>query len=287
MSRRAVSMCLLALVAALALPSRARAAEAGRGAGGAGDLKLLVPGVLQVCLYPGFAPFSSKDAQGQWVGWDISYLQDFAKREKLIFRPVEVPSFDGIWNLPAQGKCDVAGTGISDTPDRRKQTGDAAIWSQHYYRVVRSYAVRLVDQGKLNSVQDLQNKTVIVTGGSTADDDLRNRLKQAGITSVTVQTTDDERAAALQVRDGKGVPFAYGGGLGSIQLLVQELGGLAIAWEHCNMLADGTQADEPFSFVTRAQSATLASHLDQYIKDPSVTYPGGPGPDLKCPPAGE
>jgi ABC-type amino acid transport substrate-binding protein len=276
--RASVSVRFLALVAAVSWSGCAT--EAGNDAG-----KTLEPGVLKVCLYPGFAPFVSKDEKGQWAGWDVSYLEAFAKREKLTFQPVEVANFNGIWNLPGQGECDIAASGISDTEDRRKATGDAATWSQNYYRVVRSFVVRTADEGKLNGIEDLRDKTVIVTEGSTADLDLRNRLKIAGIESVTIETTPDEEAAAIKVRDGGGVPFAYGGGLGSNELLVEKLGGLVVAWPHCNMLADGTEVNEPFSFVVSARSSGLAADLDRYIAHPDAPYEGGPGPDLKCPPA--
>jgi len=280
--RASVSVHLLTLVAALAIPVSWSACATGAGSGAG---KTLEPGVLKVCLYPGFAPFVSKDEQGQWIGWDVSYLKDFAKREKLVFQPVEVADFNGIWNRPGPGECDIAASGISDIADRRKQSGNAAIWSHHYYRVVRSFAVRAVDQNKLNGIEDLRDKTVIVTGNSTADNDLRNRLKLAGIQSVTIETTTDEEAAAIKVRDGGGVPFAYGGGLGSNELLVKKLGGLVVAWPHCNMLEDGAQVDEPFSFVVSAKSSGLAADLNQYIAHPDAPYEGGPGPDLKCPPA--
>lgn len=281
LGRAPVSVRLFALAAAFAglVPWSACATGAGGGTG-----KTIEPGVLKVCLYPGFAPFVSKDDQGQWVGWEVPYLQGFAKREKLTFEAVEVTDFNGIWNLPGQNKCDIAASGISDTADRRKQTGDAGIWSKHYYRVVRSFAIRTADHGKLNGIEDLRDKTVIVTGGSTADLDLRNRLKLAGIDSVTIETTTDEEVAAIKVRDGGGVPFAYGGGLGSVELLVKELGGLEVAWPHCNMLEDGTQVDEPFSFVVRAKSSGLAADLNKYIAHPDAPYEGGSGPDLKCPP---
>lgn len=278
-SKRWKSLFRLAVALAVPVLWSACATETGSSAG-----KTLEPGVLKVCMYPGFAPFNSKDEQGQWVGWDVSFIEDFAKREKLAFQPVEVADFNGIWNLPGEGKCDIAASGISDTEDRRKETGDAGTWSQRYYRVVRSFAVRAADEGKLNSIEDLRDKTVIVTGGSTADYDLRNRLKRAGIESVTIETTTDEAAAATKVRDGGGVPFAYGGGLGSIQLLVEQLGGLAVAWPHCNMLENGTEVDEPFSFVVRAKRSGLAAALDQYIANPDAPYEGVL-PDLKCPPA--
>jgi ABC-type amino acid transport substrate-binding protein len=278
--RVAVSTRLLALVALLALAVGWSACRRASEEGGAA-IQTLQPGILQVCLYPGFAPFASKDGD-RWVGADVDYLQAFATQQKLTFQPVEIAEFSGIWNLPGKGTCDLAATGISDLKERRDQTGEAGLWSDHYYRVVRSFAV--ATGATLNGVEDLRDKTVIVTGDSTADHDLRNRLERAGLTnSVTIETTTDEAAAAIQVRDGGGVPFAYGGGLGSIQDLVQRLGGLAVAWQHCNMLDDGSEVDEPFSFVVRAQSTGLADALNRYIAG-GATY-GLPEPDLECPPA--
>lgn len=285
MSKRA-SICLscfLAAALAVASCSRERAVEPG----GSGGLSTLTPGVLKVCLYPGFAPFVSKDESGRWVGWDVSYLEGFAKKVDLDFEPVEVKDFSGIWKLAGDNKCDIAASGISDLDTRREETGAAGVWSNHYYRVVRAFAVRAADSGQLNRIEDLKDKTVIVTGDSTADQDLQNRLKLAGIDSVIIELTTDEAEAATRVRDGQGsgAPFAYAGGLGSIELLVKNLGGLAVAWPHCNMLADGQQVDEPFSFVTRTASTGVAEALDEYIGSPDVHYEGGPGPDVKCPPS--
>ncbi len=120
---------------------------------------------------------------------------------------------------------------------------------------------------------------MIVTGDSTADLDLRNRMAQAGITSVTIGTTDNEADAATKVRDAgeSGEPFAYGGGYGSIEYLAQQLGGLELAWPHCNMTKEGEeykQVPEPFSFVSRAASTGVAEALDAFIADPANKYAG-------------
>ena len=137
---------------------------------------------------------------------------------------------------------------LLDLPERRVETGSAGIWSSTYYRVARAFAIRSADQGRLNQIEDFHDKTVIVTPGSAADIDLRNRANRAGITSLNIEGTDDEEAAAIKVRDGVGIaaPFAYAGGLGSIEFLVKELGGLSIAWPHCLMTNDGTEVSEPF-----------------------------------------
>jgi hypothetical protein len=244
----------------------------------------LEPGVLSVCLYPGFAPFSNRDGDGRFVGWDVDYLETFALSEGLLMRAVEMPDYIGIWEKPALGVCDIAASGISDTPERRAASG-GVVWSRHYYNVLRAFLVRSGDAHALESIDDLGGRTVIVTADSTADHDVRNRLAREGITTTTVQLTTDEEDAARQVRNAgeSGEPFAYGGGLGSVRYLAEKLGGLAVAWPHCNMLDDGEQVNEPFSFVVRADDVGLSAALDRFIENPSETYEGSPASDPACP----
>ncbi len=247
-------------------------------------LQTLGAGILKVCLYPGFAPFSNKTDYGEWAGWDVTYLKEFATLERLRFQPVEVTSFDGIWNKPGHDTCDIAASGISDTPDRRESSAGQVEWSQHYYSVLRAFLVRLADEHNLNTIDDLQNRTVIVTANSTADNDIRNRLARAGITA-TILTTTNEEDAARKVRDAdSGEPFTYAGGLGSVQYLESHLGGLAVAWPHCNMLADGSEADEPFSFVVRKDSSGVVDALNRFIANPANHYAGKAETDPQCPP---
>ncbi len=239
-----------------------------------------------MCLYPGFAPFSSKDAAGQFVGWDIDYLGAFAAGLGLRLQPVETAEYSRIWDKPAQGVCDVAASGISDTPDRRASSSAPEVaWSRHYYSVLRAFLVRAADAQQLTKIEDLRNRTVIVTADSTADHDVRNRLSRAGITTTTVLVTTDEGQAARQVRDASdgGEPFAYGGGLGSVRYLADRLGGLAVAWPHCNLLADGSEVNEPFSFVVRAADTGLPEALNGFISSRRSLYPGDSSTDPNCP----
>ena len=155
-------------------------------------------------------------------------------------------------------------------------------WSAHYYSVLRAFVVRSADARALNSIEDLRGRTVIATPDSTADEDLRNRLARSGITTTIIESTTDEGAAALRVRDAPpgGEPFAYAGGLGSMQYLTAELGGLVVAWPHCIMLADGSEVSEPFSFVVRAADTGLVGALDRFIA--ATPYPGSSESDPAC-----
>jgi ABC-type amino acid transport substrate-binding protein len=242
---------------------------------------LLEPGILSACLYPGFAPFTSKSGDAL-VGWDVDYLRGFADEHDLEFRPVEVADFNGIWLRPGRGECDVAGTGISITPDRTEQLGSDASWSDSYYSVARSFAVRA--GADLTRIEDLAGRTVIVTKGSTADIDLTNRLAAAGITDTKVTYVTDEAEGAKQVASaGPDGPFAYGGGAGSVETLTKQLPGLEMAWVHCLMEADGSISSEPFGFAVRSASTGLLGELNSYIADPANGYPGGVGSGTDCP----
>lgn len=244
-------------------------------------VSVIEPGTLKVCLYPGFAPFSSKEGD-TWVGWDVDYLQAFADTQGLKLEPVEVADFNEIWMRPGRGECDLAGTGITMTPSRIEQTGADAEWSSAYYSVARSFAVR--PGSTLDSVEDLAGRTVLVTQGSTADIDLTNRLAQAGITDTTLEYVSDEADGARQVAEaGEDGPFAYGGGAGSIETLTQQIPNLEIAWVHCLMEADGSLSSEPFGFPVRTASTGLLGALDSFIEDPANPYPGGAGSGTDCP----
>ena len=172
----------------------------------------LVPGPLTVCTYPGFAPFTSFTGKGAWVGWDASFLTAFATQQGLAVKPVPVDPFDGMWKRPGENQCDIAAAGIGNEPARRAQS-PGTTWSITYYTVIRAFAVRR--GSTLTGPQDLAGRTVIVTKDSTADQDIRQQIRQHHVKGVTVRYTDHEGAAVKMVSQGK--VFAYGGGLGSIQ----------------------------------------------------------------------
>ncbi len=243
--RRLVPCLMLAMTLAVASMGEAQ------------TLKTLTSGKLTVCLYAGFAPFASKDKQGNWQGWDVDYLKAFAQANKLQFTVYETKDFDGIWLEPGKNHCDIAGTGISDLQDRRTATGKLGEWSNTYYHVIRSFLVQTAEVPRLAKVEDLRGKKAIVTKGSTANSDLCYRMQGSNIhpckkadgdhpcgfpglehfkeTSRSQDSScvfieypwmNEEKNAALDVAEGRsrdqdpGLPFTYGGGYGSVQSLV-------------------------------------------------------------------
>src|SRR5258707_7860261 len=124
--RRFVSCFVLALAFAMASLATARA-------GASQTLKTLEPGRLKVCLYAGFAPFASKDKDGNWQGWDVDYLKAFAQANNLHFEAIEGQAFDGIWLGPGKGHYDIAGPGLSHIQDRRQGTRQTGGWANTHY----------------------------------------------------------------------------------------------------------------------------------------------------------
>lgn len=301
------SICHFALAGALAASILVTAR-----AGAAPPIKTLVQGKLQVCLYAGFAPFAYKQS-GVWKGWDVDYLTAFATANGLAFEVVEELDFKDIWLRPGEGKCDIAGTGISDTAERRTATKSGGCWSATYYGVLRSFLVRTPEYAKLTNVLGLRGKTAIVTKGSTANLDLcyrmqlakmhpctktdgdhpcanlKERSKKTNPSCVLIEYPRDhnEENAAVDVAKGtdKEGPFTYGGGYGSVQTLVCQTPGLALVWPHCNM---GTYRGrigayaEPFSFVVNSQDSGLLGALNAFIQGKKTPYAGTAIPDLGC-----
>lgn len=240
---------------------------------------MLEPGVLTVCLYPGFAPFASQADDGTWSGWDVDFLRGFADEQGLDLQVVEIPDFKDIWMRPGSDECDVAGTGITRTDARVAQTGEAGRWSDTYYTVAHAFVVR--KGSTLDGIEDLEGQTVLTTEGTTADTDLQARLRQAGISTTTLEYVDGEESAVARVLDGSA--YAFAAGVGTVETLVEQNPGLELAWQHCIMLADGTISSEPFGFVVRSDSSGLLAALNTYIAEPRQPYQGGLGTGRDCP----
>ena len=220
----------------------------------------LTPGTLTICTYPGFAPFTSFDAKGAWVGWDASFLTRFATQQGLAVKTVSVDPFDGIWKRPGENQCDIAAAGIGNEPARRAQS-PGTTWSITYYVVIRAFAVR--KGSTLTGPQDLAGKTVIVTKDSTADQDIQQQIRQHHVKGVTVRYTDNEGAAVKMVSQGK--VFAYGGGLGSIQYQARRFTNIKVAWPHRILLPSGKLGTEPFSYPVRTADTGLVEALNAFI----------------------
>ena len=129
---------------------------------------------LVIVTEAGFAPFEYYE-NNDIVGVDVEVAKEIANRmgKKLIIKDV---AFDSIINEVKSGKADIGAAGISYTEERSKQVD----FSNDYF--TSKIVVIVKDNENEADFKDLNNKTIAVQLGSTADTYVTNNYKNATIT---------------------------------------------------------------------------------------------------------
>jgi ABC-type amino acid transport substrate-binding protein len=237
------------------------------------EVATLTSGQLTVCTYGGFAPVSYKDANGALVGYDISFLEQFARSLNLSLSVRDYP-FDGLWTLPASGRCDVAAAGIMKREDRSVGAGGA--WSDAYFTVQRSLLVRATDLADFRDPKAIRDKVIVVTRGSTAEIDAKLRYPESKIEYVDEivpdEHSDNVQLFVVQSLLAKKRIDAFEEGDVSNEYLQKKFnnsvaGGLAVADVHH---IEGGR--ETFNFIVRTESTGIREALNAFIEDKGNTY---------------
>lgn len=217
-------------------------------------MNLLTPGQLLVGAYDAFAPISWSDG-GEPAGRDIVFLRAFAEQHGLALQVRFFP-FDGLWERPGRDECDVAAAGLAPMPSR---LSPGVIWSRPYFAVQRALLVR-AEQPQICTIADLTGRTIAVTRGSTAEDDVLAR-KPA---SAHVVYTVDQRQSLEEL--AAGVIDAYAtGDAGAFYLAERSSGRFVVADVHPFRLP------ERFAFPLRAAS-DLEMALNAFIDEHAARY---------------
>jgi ABC-type amino acid transport substrate-binding protein len=224
----------------------------------------LTPGLLTVCTYGGFAPVCYKNPAGQLIGLDVSFLTRFSESLGLAIATIEKP-FDGIWKMPGQNVCDVAGAGVMKRDDRPVTPGGS--WSDAYFQVERSLLVRAAEKAEFDDYKTLKGKKIVVTRGSTADIDAKVRYPNCIIQYVdeVAKGQPDPQEYIVTKLIANHQADAFGEGDVSNQYLRDKYssfvsGGLALADVH--PIAGRT---ETFNFITRDASTGVLAGLNAFI----------------------
>ena len=122
---------------------------------------------LSVGVYS-LAPLSFFDDEGEWTGYEIAILKQFATYLQHSLRIVELP-FDGIWFAPADGEVDIA-AGISILPERKK---NSVAFSHSIHRLHQSLLIRKENCNAIHSLDHLKEKTIGVVTGTTGEQHAR------------------------------------------------------------------------------------------------------------------
>ncbi|WP_440996516.1 transporter substrate-binding domain-containing protein [Arhodomonas sp. SL1] len=126
---------------------------------------------LQAVTDPSFVPFEMRDQEtGEMVGFDMDILAEVAERAGFDYE-LETMDFQGIIPALQTGNKDIAIAGITIT-EEREQVVD---FTDPYY----DSGLRLLvnaDDDSIQTVEDLDGKSVGTKTGSTSHDYLRNQL---------------------------------------------------------------------------------------------------------------
>jgi ABC-type amino acid transport substrate-binding protein len=224
----------------------------------------LVAGRLTVCTYGGFAPVCYKNAAGQLIGLDVSFLTRVAEQMGREIVLIE-KEFDRIWTLPGANLCDIAGAGVMRRDDR--PVGPGGSWSDPYFQVKRSLLVRVGEKAAFDDHATLSGRKIVVTRGSTADIDAIKRYPHCKIQYVDEVAKGQADAQEYIVKEliANHRADAFGEGDVSNQYLRNKYGkdvpgGLALADVHA---IDGVT--ETFNFITRNASSGVLDQLNVFI----------------------
>ena len=219
----------------------------------------LSEGVLTICTYTEFAPFSYED-RGDIVGTDISLLREFASKTDLGIKIIK-RGFPGLWETPSDGDCDVAAAGMMEYEDRR--LGRNAVWSDPYLLVRRSLLIRRSDAEILRGPEDFKGKTIVVTPTSSADIDADLRYRPLGATIIPLVPSQDEIVSQLL----SGGIDAFGEGDVSNEYLAGKY--LDERQERLLALTDVHSMENPelIRFAVRSVDERLPAAINEFLRE--------------------
>ena len=163
----------------------------------------IVTDVLTICTYSEFAPFSYKK-DGGVVGTDIELLENFAYKMGLDVNIIE-KQFDGLWNMPGLGQCDISAAGMMS---EGRDLDDKGIWSESYITVKRSLLIRHTDKDILKEPWNFSGKKIVVTPESAAHIDAIERYETYG--AIIIPTVPSQNVIVNQLLSGEIDAFGEG-----------------------------------------------------------------------------
>ncbi len=157
--------------------------------------------VIKICSESGFVPFEMKDNSGQWSGFDIELIEEFAKQTQSQIVMIDI-ALDGLIPALTTKKCDIIASGLTVTEERSK----VVQFSVPVYTVTVTAALldNTSNRSRFKKFEDLDKPGLVLASqtGSAATLYLRRVLKHA--TLMEYGSENDELNALLQ---GKAIAF--------------------------------------------------------------------------------
>ncbi|MDR1568458.1 MAG: transporter substrate-binding domain-containing protein [Streptococcaceae bacterium] len=139
-------------------------------------------GKLTVATSADFPPFEFqilKDGKNQIIGADIDMAQKIADKLNLKLE-IQNTDFNTVLTSLQAGKSDIAISGISAQPERRK-TFD---FSETYYESVNKVVIKKSEAAKLKTIASLKGKQVGAQKGSIQESIVTDQLKSSDLISI-------------------------------------------------------------------------------------------------------
>ncbi len=229
-------------------------------------LTALQAGLAQADLKIGFAaepfpPFSSKDASGKWVGWEVDAIDAVCKAMNEKCEYVEV-AWDGIIPALQSNTIDVIWSAMSITPKRR----EVIDFSDTYYRTTL-WVVGPKDGDLDVGPQHLASKSIGVQGATVSAKHVEDTYAPAGSQIKTYATQDE---ANQDLASGR-IDYTIGSAAVMSGFLATDNG--KACCEYKASITDAKVLGEGIGAGIRKGDAALKAKLDAAIKE--VAKSGG------------
>lgn len=209
-------------------------------------------GVLKVGMSADFAPFefhSMVDGKDKIVGADVDLANAIADDLGVDIEFMDM-EFNAVLSSLEQGKVDIAISGISATPERKKSFD----FSDNYYNPPQKVIVNKKNADKFTSIDSLKGKKVGAQKGSVQEDVVKQQLPDAQMVSVA-------KVPNLIIELNQGSIDA---------LVVEETVGASYISQNPDLQFANidlkSSKDEAYSIALPKDSGTLKTEIDKIIK---------------------
>ena len=248
------------------------------------ESELIEPGVLDVCLAIVGAQAATVNAEGELVGYNVSFAREIAAR--LDLEPsFQQPLFEEVIDLVADHECDISVSSQNITASRLERMSMIP-----YTKSQQPVLVEIGNPHNIDSLQSLCGLAVAATAGTThadlvqgrgdyADAGLNDDCREAGRDAIDLQTYPTEAEAVGALLDGE--VAAYLGNSGFIVENEDDIAyaqttlpparqGIGVARDHAvlfaavesaltTMIADGTYRQILTQHLPNADSVDIVS----------------------------
>ncbi|WJP98857.1 ABC transporter permease subunit [Macrococcus bovicus] len=140
-------------------------------------------GELRVGLSADYAPYEFErtvNGKREYVGIDIELAKKIAKDLGVELKIVNM-QFDSLLGSLKTGKIDVIISGMSPTPERKKEVD----FTDEYMQVKQRMVVQKKNQSKLKTVEDFKGKGIAAQKQTTQEELAQTELPESNLTSLT------------------------------------------------------------------------------------------------------